>query len=191
MRHRGIGAAHFGRHFGVAHGEAIDVQFVSQGLVPWRARWRIVAPTERRINDDALGHRTGAVAVILGEIGIRVADGVAEYDIAPGNGAGDGFRIGVEQQLRRIETMAFLRLIGPVHAIAVKLPRSRFGQISVPDLIGVLSQTDARLLLRRVGRIEQAKLNGSGILGKEREADARAVPGGAERVRLSRPYSHL
>src|SRR6185369_2571334 len=70
------------------------------------------------------------------------------------------------------------------------LARPRFRQVSVPDLIRVFVQANARRLLRRVGRVEQTKVNGGGILGKEREADARAIPRRAERVRLSRPYSH-
>ena len=38
-----------------------------------------------------------------------------------------------------------------------------------------------------VGRIEQAQLDPGRVLGKQREVDADAVPGGAERIRRAGP----
>src|SRR4029453_13821548 len=44
--------------------------------------------------------------------------------------------------------------------------------------------------LRRVGRVEEAELDLGGILRKEREIDALAVPGRPEWIRIPWPYAH-
>jgi hypothetical protein len=54
--------------------------------------------------------------------------------------------------------MSLLRLIRTVHAIAVQLAGPRFGQIAVPDLVGLLAQRDA-LQLATAAVIEQAQLD--------------------------------
>ena len=67
-------------------------------------------------------------------------------------------RIGVEQQLVRIEAMALLRLVRPVHAVAVDRAGPRVRQIAVPDLVGVLGQLDAfELASRRPCRTGRAR----------------------------------
>src|SRR4029453_10358415 len=44
--------------------------------------------------------------------------------------------------------------------------------------------------LRRVGRVEEAELDLGGILRKEGEIDALAVPGRPEWIRIPWPYAH-
>jgi len=69
-----------------------------------------------------------------------------------------------------------VRLEGAVNAIAVELPRPCFRQVSVPDLIRLLTQSNARRLARRVHRIEETQLHARSVLGKDCEVHARAVP---------------
>ena len=52
--------------------------------------------------------------------------------------------IGIEQKLVRIESVAVLRAIGTVGAIAVDHAGSRIGQIAVPDFIGTFRQIETR-----------------------------------------------
>jgi len=44
----------------------------------------------------------------------------------------------------------------------------------MPDEIGLLAQANARRLARGVRRVEETKLDAGGILGEDREVDARA-----------------
>src|SRR5689334_3605437 len=87
--------------------------------------------------------------------------------------------------------MSLLRRIRAAHAIAVQLSGSDLGQIEVPDLVGLFPQGDTRHLLRRVWLVEETQLHAYGIFGEERKIDARAVPRGAERIRLSWPSFHI
>ena len=50
------------------------------------------------------------------------------------------------------------------------------GQIAVPHHVGVLRQGNRQRLHFRVDGIEQAELDARGVLGKDREVDADAVP---------------
>ena len=68
-----------------------------------------------------------------------------------------------------------------MHAIAVDRAGPRIGQVAVPDLVGVFGQLDALDLALACG-VEQADLDFGGVGREQREIDALAVPGGAERI---------
>ena len=82
--------------------------------------------------------------------------------------------------------MPVLRPVGTMHAIAVQQIGPRVRQIGVPDLVGVFGQPDARHLVV-AGGIEEAEIDRLGILREQREIDALAVPGGAQRIGPPRP----
>src|SRR4029079_1785453 len=163
------------RHLRVQLGEAAHVRLVDDRVVPRRARIAIVAPRERRIDDLAFRHAARVVASILRQVGALAADAITEMRIAPRERADDRLRVRIEQQLLRIEAMALLRLIRTVHAIAVELAGPRFGQVAMPDLIGLLAQRDA-LQLAPPAIIEQAQLDAIRKLREQREVDPLAVP---------------
>ena len=71
------------------------------------------------------------------------ADRVAEDGRVPVELADMGARVGVEQQLVRIEAMAGLRLVGPVDAKAVEGARADVGDVAVKNLVGELRQFEA------------------------------------------------
>ena len=91
------------------------------------------------------------------------------------------FRVRVEQQLVRIEAMARLRArTGRARDSRTPRPASGPDTIDVPDLIGVFGQFDALDFLL-AGFVEQAQFDFRRVRGKQREIDAFAVPGRAER----------
>ena len=100
---------------------------------------------------------------------------VAKQRIGPAKLSDQLARVGIEQQLVRIETVPVLRLIRTVCAKAVGGAGMRVRQITVPYLIRALGQREAPDFLA-AGRIEQAQLDLLGIGGKHGEVDAEAVP---------------
>src|SRR5262249_55548724 len=96
----------------------------------------------------------------------------------------------VQQQLGRVKAVALFGRVRSVNAVAVALPGARFRQVDVPDLRGLFRHANAGDFFVAVRPVEQAQLDAGGVLREEREIDPGPIPGGAERVRLSRPYSH-
>ncbi|MCY1432987.1 hypothetical protein D9M71_490050 [compost metagenome] len=66
-----------------------------------------------------------------------MADGVAEQRFGPFQTAHQLFGVGVDQQLVGVETVAVLRLVGAVHAVAVDLSGVGIGQVAVENFVGV------------------------------------------------------
>jgi len=174
----GKGAAQVLGNGRMAHGVTAHMGLVDDRLVPGHLHGVVAAPGEGRIDDLGLGYEGRAVALVEAEVGILVADGVAEQRFGPAQLAHQLFGIGVDQQLVRVETMAGVRLVGAVDAIAVDLPRVRVRQVAVPDLVGVLGQLDA-LDFGLALVVEQAQLDLCRVRREDGEVDAKAVPGGA------------
>src|ERR1700730_17797243 len=95
-------------------------------------------------------------------------------------------RIGVEQQLIRIEAVPLLRLVGTVHAEPVNSAWRHSGQITMPYFVGVLRLIDPRRLALAAIVVE-TNLDAAGMRREQREIDAFPVPGGAQRVRQPFP----
>jgi len=70
-----------------------------------------------------------------------------------------------------------------VHAIAVEGAGAETGDVDVPDLVGALLDRQPHHLAAGLGRIEEAELDGGGVLAEEGEVHALAVGGSAERIR--------
>src|SRR4029453_9646052 len=79
---------------------------------------------------------------------------------------------------------------GVVNPVTIELPGTEARQVDVPDLVGVLRQANAGGSPPAVRSVKQAQFDLGGVLRKEREIHAAAIPGGAERVRLSKPHVH-
>jgi hypothetical protein len=94
----------------------------------------------------------------------------------------DGLRVGVEDELVRIEAVAALRGEGAVDPVAVQLARVDVRQVAVPDHVGLLGQRDRHRLGLGIERVEQAELDAGRVLREDGEVDADAVPRGAERI---------
>ena len=78
--------------------------------------------------------------------------------------------------------MTFLRLIGAVNAVTVGSSGPSPGQVSMPNLIGVLRQGDTLQFLL-AGLIKNADLHLGCMSGEDGEVGAHPVPSGAARVR--------
>jgi hypothetical protein len=175
------------RHLRVAARVAAGVQFVDHAAPPRPAR-----PGLRHaagvVHHHALRQVTGTVAGVEGQIATRVAHPVAVQRVVPTQRAVQQPRVGVDQQLVVVETVAALGVIGPVHAVAVQLAGPQVRQVAVPDLIGVLRQRQAGDLAAP-GGVEQTKLDFLGVQREQGEIDAAPVPVRAERIRLTRPQA--
>ena len=177
-------------HARVPLGEAAHVQLVDDRVVPGRLRPGVVAPRERVVHHHRARHvRRGVLR--LG----AVRAGVPVHGRVRGEPAVDRSRVRVEQQLGRVVAQPVARPVGPVHAVAVAVAGADPGQVAVPDVVRRLGQWDARLGLALAGPAlvtavptgEQAQLDRLRAGRPEREVRPLAVPGRAERQRLSGP----
>jgi hypothetical protein len=167
-----------------ALGEALDVDLVDDRVVPRDARRAIVLPVEGGVDDHGVRHRRRAVRVVGHEVVVLLARREIGQDVggSPLDGPVDRLRVGVEQQLRRVEAQTPLGVVGTVDAIAVALSRSHAGQEAVPGEEGGIADLDA--LLDTV-LVEEAEIDALGVLGEEREVRSRVAHGGAERERIA------
>ncbi|MND86631.1 hypothetical protein D3C80_786060 [compost metagenome] len=133
----GKGAAVTFRHCRMAHADAAHMGFIEDGAVPGHADTLVAAPGVGRVDDLALGHERRAVALIETEVAVGVTNGVAEQRFGPFQAAHQLFGVRVDQQLVGVETVAVLRLIGAVYAVAVDLSGVGIGQVAVENFVGV------------------------------------------------------
>ena len=186
-RQAGVGAAQVLAHGGVQLGEALHVDLVDEGLVPGRPRGAVALPVEPRIVDDALRDRVGVVGGVEHQVRVGAVGLVGEHvGRVPQDPALDGLRVGVDQQLVRVEAVALLGIPRPVHPERVPLAGPDVRQVAVPVERGALAQVHPRLAI--VG-VEEAQLHPLGVLGEEREVGAGPVPGRAEREGPPGPHA--
>ena len=155
--------------------ETLDVGLVENRVVPgYELPALLAVPLELLIDDNAFGHEWRAVAVVERRVVTRLHL-VAEDGGIPFELAGMGARIGIEKQLVGIETMAFGRLVGSMHAVAVELSGPDVRHIAVEDLVRVFRQLDTRGL-GRTAAVEQTDFNLRRVGRKQREVGALSVP---------------
>jgi hypothetical protein len=186
----GIGAAQVFRHLGVAERESLDVELVDRRPRPRVAALARVRHRPRLVDHHRLGDGGGAVAVVAGQVGVGVTEGVAEDELVPAHVAVDGPGIGIDQQLGRIEAMASVRFVGTVDAVAVALAGRDPGNVDVPHQVGLLCNADPGQLVITFGTFEKAELDAGRVLGEQGEVHSLAVPGGAKGVGAARPGLH-
>ncbi len=184
LREPGEGAAHVLWHVGPPHGEPTDVGFVEDRLVPWHAHVLRLLPLKVGVDHHAFGHHVCAVAFVEAQVGVFVADGVAEEFRPPLELAHVRLGVRVHQQLVVIEAMAFFGLVRTVHPVAVARAGLQARHEAVPDLIGVFGQGDAGQFFD-AGLVVDADLDFGAVRGEQREVDALAGVCGAQRVRRS------
>ncbi len=173
----GVRAAQLLRHVGMQLGEPLDVRLVDDRLVVGHVEPAVALPVEVRAGDHAERHvRAGVLVVARLRTLFEV---VAEHRRVPVDLTVGGLGVGVEQQLGGVAAQPLLRVVGPVHAVAVALPRLHVGQVAVPDVGVDLAELDAHL--GAVG-VDQAQVHPLGYLAEQREVRATSVEGRAERV---------
>jgi hypothetical protein len=87
-----------------------------------------------------------------------------------------GFGIGIDQQLVRVEAVASLGFIRTVDAIAVQLPGPDFREEYVPYLIGPLLYPDVMSFFFLVWAVKQTKFHSGGVFREQGEVDTFTVP---------------
>ena len=174
----GIGAAQVFRDVRMLLGKTLDMGFVDDGLVPMHVLpGGFGGPVEIRIDHDAFRHERRAVALVEGEV-VAGFHFVAEHGRIPGQRAGMRARIGIEQQLVRIEAVAVGGIVRPVNAIAVEGAGADARNVAVKYLVGVFGKFDAGLALA----VEQADLDLGGVGREQRKVGTLAAPVRAERI---------
>ena len=177
MRQAGVGASQRVGDVRVALGESLDVQLVDDRVGPRRVGTAVVAPRERLIDDHAARHRRRRVDAA--DAHVVAAEAVAEQRAAVPEAAGDGARVGIEQQLGRVVAQPLMRRVATVHAEAVALSGADVGDVSVPHEVGALDQRMGGEL--GAALVEEHEVDRLGALGEDREVGAGSVPGCAER----------
>ena len=157
MGEPGVGAALRRRDLRVAQGQPAYVRLVDDRLVVGDLRGPVVAPVEERVDHHVLRHVRRAV---LGIPLPGVGELVVEQRLVPADVTLDRLAVRVEQQLGAVAAQPARRIVRPVHAVAVPLPRRDAGQVAVPDEAVDLGQLDpglgqrapSRRRPRRIGR---------------------------------------
>src|SRR3954449_4072964 len=91
-------------------------------------------------------------------------------------------RVGIKQQLVRVEAVARLWLVWPMYTIPVNCSGSDVGKIPVPDLVRIFRQFDS-LYFSLLG-IKEANFNLRGMRREQGEIGPTAVPGSAAWKRI-------
>ncbi len=177
----GIGTAQFRRNAAVERGESFHVQLVDECVAPAGPGLLDTLPVERGIDHPALRHRCRVVPPVEGQVRTRRPDLVSEMGVAPAQLADHGAGVGIEEKPVRVEAMSLLGSVWPLHAKSVQCSRRSIGQIPVPDEVGALGQARAHHLAA-TALVEDADLDGIGVLGEDGEVDAVAIPRRTERV---------
>ena len=134
--------------------EALDVDFVNDGLFPRSLRQAIVAPRERGIHDQSERREGGGVAVVERQVFGRIPIAVTEQAVVPLQPASDGPGIRVQQQLVRIEAMPLVRVVGAGDPQSIQRTGLEVREITVEDVERPLGELDPLVLVRVVRRIE-------------------------------------
>ncbi|MNN35150.1 hypothetical protein D3C81_1489920 [compost metagenome] len=181
---RGEGAAMVRQQVFAQHGRAAHMHLVDRGFRPWPVQRAVIAPVEALVDNHGLRHHRRAVAAVWRQVCTRAVEPIAEQRVGPAHRAAQQARVGVQQQLVRIEALAPAWLVGAVGAVTVQHAGLGQRQVAVPDLVGAFGQRQALDLLAAVGR-KQAQLDACGVGGEDREVDAQAVPMRAKGVGLA------
>jgi hypothetical protein len=185
-----IGAAQARGDAGVAHREALDMQFVDDGVGKGTPRRRVGTPGEGAVDDRRPRRVRRAVPGVEGQVLLRTSIPVSVEGVGMHQVPADRLGVGVEQQLVDIATQTAARIVGSVGAQPVQLPRPDVWKVAVPDPSGLHRQRESCAFPRRLGRLEKAQIDIGGLLGEDRHVDASAVPGRSERMGSPVPHAH-
>ena len=105
---------------GMPFGEALDVSFINNRLVPGHVLpARFASPVEVGVNNHAFWHEGRAIAFVECPV-VAGFDLVAKYSRMPPQPAHVRTRIRIKQELARIEAVAGIGFVRAANAIAVK-----------------------------------------------------------------------
>ena len=137
-----IGASQFIGDVGMELGKPFDMQLVNHRFVQGPAGRRVVPPGKGGVDNRRQRSRRRVVALVEGEVRLRIAHLVPEELVCPMGDAADLLGVGIENDLVRVKPMSFGRLVRTMESVTINLSRPAIRQIHVPDLIGLLRQID-------------------------------------------------
>ena len=185
VRKPGIGATQLRGNFGVAHREPADVHLVDDRVRPGHCGRPVVTPVEVVAHDDGFRHELRRVAVVLDRV-VATAR-VAEHRVVQDVRTVEGTRVGIREQLARVEPCAATGLERAVYPKPVPRARAHARHVTVPDVVRRFAERDAGL---DAVVVEQAEIDRLGVLGEHREVRSTVVGSRAERSPLSWPDFH-
>src|SRR5690625_2974604 len=138
MGEPGVGTAQLFRDVRVECGEPANMKLLGDGVAPGESRRRVSTPVEWFLGYyDRLRYERGGVAVVAG---VRIADltegrlVVVEHRRIQLIVAVNRARVGVNEQLRRIESVAGGGIPRPVYTESIALTWFEVGDRAVPDI---------------------------------------------------------
>jgi hypothetical protein len=177
----GVGATVGFGYAGVQLAEAAHMHFVQDAVRPGRGRRGIALPVEAVVHHTGLQRQGAVVAPIHAQ---RVVTGLAAVHVAPLELANHLARIGVEQQLVRVEALPLLRLPRPVGTQAVDQAGTSATEVAVPDIAAARGQ-DQACGLGTAAVVVQAQLDGGGMRREHGEVHTLGIDAGAQRPGLA------
>ncbi len=164
------------------------MDFVDDGIRMRKIEGSVAGPIKGIVDDHALGHAPGVVAVVALEIGVGLAAlHIGEHFRTPIDEAGNRFGVWIEKKFGGIEAIPFGGFVRAMYPVPIELSGLHAGQKTVPDVVGLLEHPNAQGFRGRGGIIEQTKIHAGGVFGEEREIDAFLGDGGAERMGAAPP----
>src|SRR6266487_1442696 len=144
-------------------------------------------PGEARVDNNTLGEVRSAVAPVTAEVrGGGGPERIAKEGLVPPQPAGNRLRVGIKEQLGRVEALSVLRRIRAVDTVAIALPRTEVGHISVPDIIRAFGQWDAQALMGTLRVVEEAEIDPRSVRREQGKIHPSAIPGGTKRLGSTR-----
>ena len=138
----GVGPAHVVRNPRVLSGEALDVGFVDDGLVPRGSRRAVLPPAKSWFDHARQRRKRRAVAFVEARVVARAVR-IPVESIVPMQVTADRLGVRIEHDFVCVETVASLGLVRAVNPVAVELPRADVGQVGVPHFVIHLRKRDA------------------------------------------------
>ena len=144
-----------------------------------RCLWRrVILPIESAIHHNTLRNARRTILIIHLQI-VSGGNVIREDRLLPVHMAADGFGIGINEQLIRVEAVATLRLPRAINTVAIQLSGFDVTNKSMPYVGGAFTQGDAVGLLPRC--IEKAQVHPRGTFRKNGEVSALVGHSGAKR----------
>ncbi len=144
-------------------------------------------PVKERVRDHGLGHSLRVVAIIPAQVQRWVTEAIPKNGGRPVDGTVNRPRVGVDKEFCRVESVAFLRGIRSIDAIAVNLAWPHPRHVTMPDMGRLLPQTDAPTFLAGGWVFEKAEIHRRGILREKGEVRSLTVPRRSQRIGPARP----
>ena len=172
------------------HGEPLHMRLIDDAARQGGHGGAVVAPGKGRVGHDAFGHEARAVAGVQAKVGIARRGGIGVKRVRPTRVPGQLPGVGVDQQLVRVEAVAFMRGEGTVRAQTVKLAGHQAGNAAMPDAPGAFRQRHARNLALPV-RAKKADVDLRRMVGKDGEIYPVSIKGRAQRAGASGLHSQV